>query len=70
MTRIAFYGLGTMGLPMARNLAAAGPEVVADHLVAGGDAVPRHRQAHRPETVDGDSRQTAGSLPKNVFEIA
>lgn len=29
MTRIAFIGLGTMGLPMARNLLAAGHEVVA-----------------------------------------
>jgi 3-hydroxyisobutyrate dehydrogenase len=29
MTRIAFVGLGTMGLPMARNLVAAGHEVVA-----------------------------------------
>ena len=29
MTRVAFIGLGTMGLPMARNLVAAGHEVVA-----------------------------------------
>lgn len=29
MTRVAFIGLGTMGLPMARNLAAAGHELVA-----------------------------------------
>jgi 3-hydroxyisobutyrate dehydrogenase len=29
MARIAFVGLGTMGLPMARNLVAAGHEVVA-----------------------------------------
>jgi 3-hydroxyisobutyrate dehydrogenase len=28
MTRVAFIGLGTMGLPMARNLVAAGHEVV------------------------------------------
>ncbi len=28
MTRVAFIGLGTMGLPMARNLLAAGHEVV------------------------------------------
>lgn len=28
MARVAFIGLGTMGLPMARNLAAAGHEVV------------------------------------------
>lgn len=29
MTRVAFIGLGTMGLPMARNLAAAGHALVA-----------------------------------------
>jgi 3-hydroxyisobutyrate dehydrogenase len=34
MTRIAFYGLGTMGLPMARNLVAAGHEVVGHDLEA------------------------------------
>lgn len=34
MTRIAFYGLGTMGLPMARNLVAAGHEVVGHDLDA------------------------------------
>jgi 3-hydroxyisobutyrate dehydrogenase len=32
VTRIAFYGLGTMGLPMARNLVAAGHEVVGHDL--------------------------------------
>ena len=35
MTRIAFYGLGTMGLPMARNLVAAGHEVIGRDLDAG-----------------------------------
>lgn len=34
MTRIAFYGLGTMGLPMARNLLAVGHEVVGHDLDA------------------------------------
>jgi len=34
VSRIAFYGLGTMGLPMARNLVAAG------HEVAGYDLDP------------------------------
>ena len=34
MSRVAFYGLGTMGLPMARNLAAAG------HSVTGFDLDP------------------------------
>jgi 3-hydroxyisobutyrate dehydrogenase len=32
VTRVAFYGLGTMGLPMARNLAAAGHEVMGHDL--------------------------------------
>ena len=32
MTRIAVYGLGTMGLPMARNLAAAGHDVIGHDL--------------------------------------
>jgi 3-hydroxyisobutyrate dehydrogenase len=32
MSRIAFYGLGTMGLPMARNLVASGHEVVGHDL--------------------------------------
>ena len=34
MTRVAFIGLGTMGLPMARNLVAAG------HVVVGVDSNP------------------------------
>ena len=34
MTRIAFYGLGTMGMPMARNLVAAGHEVIGHDLDA------------------------------------
>jgi 3-hydroxyisobutyrate dehydrogenase len=32
MARVAFHGLGTMGLPMARNLVAAGHEVVGHDL--------------------------------------
>jgi 3-hydroxyisobutyrate dehydrogenase len=32
VTRIAFYGLGTMGLPMARNLVGAGHEVLGYDL--------------------------------------
>jgi 3-hydroxyisobutyrate dehydrogenase len=32
VTRIAFYGLGTMGLPMARNLVAAGHDVIGHDL--------------------------------------
>jgi 3-hydroxyisobutyrate dehydrogenase len=32
VTRVAFYGVGTMGLPMARNLATAGHDVVGHDL--------------------------------------
>ena len=32
MARVAFIGIGTMGLPMARNLVAAGYDVVASDL--------------------------------------
>lgn len=39
MARIAFYGLGNMGLPMARNLLRAG------HEVTGYDPVPAARAA-------------------------
>lgn len=35
MSRVAFVGLGTMGLPMARNLVAAGHDVVAVEPDAG-----------------------------------
>ncbi|MET0735598.1 MAG: NAD(P)-binding domain-containing protein, partial [Microbacterium sp.] len=41
MTRVAFLGLGHMGLPMARNLAAAG------HDVVGFDVFPGARDAAR-----------------------
>lgn len=41
MTRIAFLGLGHMGLPMAHNLARAG------HDVSGFDVVPASLQAAR-----------------------
>jgi 3-hydroxyisobutyrate dehydrogenase len=39
VSRVAFIGLGTMGLPMARNLLAAGHEVV------GCDLDPTHAEA-------------------------
>jgi 3-hydroxyisobutyrate dehydrogenase len=32
VTRIAFYGLGTMGMPMARKLVAAGHEIIGHDL--------------------------------------
>ncbi len=41
MTRIAFIGLGNMGLPMAANLLKAG------HAVTGYDLVPAALDAHR-----------------------
>jgi 3-hydroxyisobutyrate dehydrogenase len=46
VTRIAVYGLGTMGLPMARNLGGAGHEVIGHDLdparvaALGSDAEP------------------------------
>ena len=50
--RIAFLGLGHMGLPMARNLAAAGHEVVGfDVFSAATDAAKMKRAAPSLETV-------------------
>lgn len=79
MTRVAFIGLGTMGLPMARNLAAAGHELVGCDLDpervralgAGGAATP----AEAAEGADVAIlslpapeivEQVAGGLPHDV----
>ncbi|MGH3085062.1 MAG: NAD(P)-binding domain-containing protein [Gaiellaceae bacterium] len=48
MARIAFIGIGTMGLPMARNLLAAGHDVVACDL-----------DPERARLVDGRVARTA-----------
>jgi 3-hydroxyisobutyrate dehydrogenase len=58
MTRIAFYGLGTMGLPMARNLVAAGHEVV------GHDVEPARVEALGGPAAGGERAEVAvASLP-------
>ena len=55
MSTIAFIGLGNMGAPMARNLAAGGHEVV------GFDVFARAREAFA-----ADGRAVAGSLAEAV----
>ena len=35
MAKIGFIGLGNMGLPMAKNLTAAGHQVIGFDIVAG-----------------------------------
>ena len=73
MSRIAFYGLGTMGLPMARNLVAAGYEV------AGYDLDPAHAEefagagpaeiaiASLPSA--GAVKEVARGLPRTGVEV-
>ena len=71
MTRIAFYGLGTMGLPMARNLVAAGHEVVGHDLdparvealggAADGPSEVAIASLPTPEAVESVARGLAGS---------
>jgi 3-hydroxyisobutyrate dehydrogenase len=63
VTRIAFYGLGTMGLPMARNLVAAG------HEVAGHDLDPERAREFAGE---GPAEVAIASLPSAaaVEEVA
>jgi 3-hydroxyisobutyrate dehydrogenase len=62
-TRVAFIGLGTMGLPMARNLAAAGYRIVGHDLdprraaEAGGDV------ALSPAEAAGGADVVIASLP-------
>ena len=56
MTRIAFFGLGTMGLPMARHLVAAGHEVV------GHDLDPARVEALHGAT-EGPAEVAIASLP-------
>jgi 3-hydroxyisobutyrate dehydrogenase len=63
LTRIAFYGLGTMGLPMARNLVGAG------HEVAGHDLDPARAGGFGG---DGAAEIAIASLPSAaaVEEVA
>ena len=55
MARIAFVGLGTMGLPMARNLVAAGHEVV------GVDADPGRLAALGTESAETPAEAAAAA---------
>jgi 3-hydroxyisobutyrate dehydrogenase len=66
VTRIAFVGLGTMGLPMARNLVAAGHEVV------GSDLDPARIAALGGADADGPAEIAIASLPSAaaVEEVA
>jgi 3-hydroxyisobutyrate dehydrogenase len=72
VTRVAFHGLGTMGLPMARNLVAAGHEVIGHDLeparvealggsVAGEPAEVAIASLPSPEAVEAVAR----SLPRS-----
>jgi 3-hydroxyisobutyrate dehydrogenase len=66
MTRIAFVGLGTMGLPMARNLIAAGHEVV------GSDVDPARVEALAGADAGAPAEIVIASLPSAaaVEEVA
>ena len=66
MTRIAFFGLGTMGLPMARNLVAAG------HAVVGHDLDPARVDALGGAAEEGPAEVAIASLPSAaaVEEVA
>jgi 3-hydroxyisobutyrate dehydrogenase len=55
VARVAFIGLGTMGLPMARHLVGAGHEVV------GLDLDPARREALGAETADSVAAAVAGA---------
>jgi 3-hydroxyisobutyrate dehydrogenase len=71
VTRVAFYGLGTMGLPMARNLVAAGHEVVGHDLdparvaalggADGAEAEVAIASLPSPEAVESVARGLVGS---------
>ena len=63
MTRIAFIGLGTMGLPMARNLAAAGHVVVAVDSDLGRTRLLDAPAAATPAEAAGASEVGILSLP-------
>ena len=56
MARIGFLGLGNMGLPMARNLAKAGHEIIAFDLSEGA----RQAAAEAGMTVAADAAAVAG----------
>ena len=62
MSTIGFIGLGNMGLPMARNLLAAG------HGVTGFDVVPEAPEAARANGVEIAARERRDrDMLKNTF---
>ena len=71
MTRVAFFGLGTMGMPMARNLVAAGHEVIGHDLdparvaaLGGADSAEAEvaiASLPSPEAVESVARGLVGS---------
>jgi 3-hydroxyisobutyrate dehydrogenase len=63
MTRVAFIGLGTMGLPMARNLLAAGHELVAVDADPGRAAELGASVAATPSEAAAASEVALLSLP-------
>lgn len=63
MARVAFVGLGTMGLPMARHLVAAGHEVVACDVDRDRAAVLGGPVATTPAEAVADSEAVLTSLP-------
>jgi 3-hydroxyisobutyrate dehydrogenase len=63
MTRVAFIGLGTMGLPMARNLLAAGHELVALDADPARAALPGAPVAATPAEAASASDVALLSLP-------
>lgn len=71
MTRVAFIGLGTMGLPMARNLVAAGHEVVGVDVDPGRAAELGAEAASTPAEAATQTDVALLSLPspKAVEEV-
>lgn len=63
MTRVAFIGLGTMGLPMARNLVAAGHQLVAVDADPSRAALLGAPVAATPAQAAGASDVALLSLP-------
>ena len=63
MTRVAFIGLGTMGLPMARNLVAAGHQLVAVDADPSRAALLGAPVAATPAEAAGASDVALLSLP-------
>jgi len=65
MTRIAFLGLGHMGLPMARNLVAAGHEVIGFDVMDA--AVQAASDAGIPVAADGAAAATDADVVMTMF---